>query len=384
MTAETDSHFSELRAMRVPIKRAAYSDRTAWTMAILAELAYTPFDSERGTRLTTLAVELAKMAVGGKDEQELVAAAESRVRDFLLTIRNLETKGGNEQLKTALAAGGFELAGGAPIHEPSSDTQAYVTVRKPEGDDPGMAVIVFRGTTNVRDWMKNLDMRTAPVENPKLGEDGIVGSFHRGFHDNYRSIHDEIEKRLVGAESMPPYTTGHSLGGALAVVATWYQSAQRLAACYTFGAPRVGDHRLMGLFKTPIYRIVNAADPVPFVPPSGAALNVVKVLLRLLDNTLPFAGVFGWLLNKAIKVQEFRHYGDMRYLPFADPGPDVSYGGLQMYTAVSSMERLLRYFRVIAVPAQTDRSGARDRVDRYHEMSRYCDKLRAIARQRNS
>ena len=29
---------------RAPVKRAAYSDRTAWLMAVLAELAYIRFD----------------------------------------------------------------------------------------------------------------------------------------------------------------------------------------------------------------------------------------------------------------------------------------------------------------------------------------------------
>ena len=384
MTEDTGKHFVQLRDMQVPAKRAAYSDRTAWTMAILAELAYIQFDGEDGARLAALAAELAKMSAGGENEQQLATAMESRIRDFSLTPRDRETSGGNEQLKTALAAGRFELAGGSPIHEPSTDTQAYVAVRKPEGDDPGMTVIVFRGPTNVRDWLKNADIRTAQVQNPKPGKDDIVGSFHRGFHDNYLSVQDEIKKRLAGNEKMPLYITGHSLGGALAVVATWYQSTQRLAACYTFGAPRVGDQRLMGLFKTPIYRIVNAADPVPFAPPSGAALNAVKGILRLLDNFLPFAGLFGWLLDKAIKVQAFRHYGDIRYLPFADPGSDASYGDLRLYSGVSGLERLLRYFRVIAVPARSDRSGVRDRVDRYHEIKRYRDKLRAIARNRNS
>jgi len=60
--------------------------------------------------------------------------------------------------------------------------------------------------------------------------------------------------------------------GALAVVATWYLT-KTLVACYIFGAPRVGDAGLLGWFKMPIYRIVNAAGPVPFVPPSGAFLG---------------------------------------------------------------------------------------------------------------
>ena len=114
--------------------------------------------------------------------------------------------------------------------------------------------------------MKNLDIRSVPVESSKSGASVTVGNFHSGFHDNYRSVHEEIERKLEGTEDLPLYITGHSLVGALAVIATWYQSSQRLAACYTFGAPRVGDHLLMGSFRTPIYRVVNAADPVPFLP----------------------------------------------------------------------------------------------------------------------
>ena len=37
MAAGVDGHFVELRAMGVPVRRAAYGDRTAWTTAILAE-----------------------------------------------------------------------------------------------------------------------------------------------------------------------------------------------------------------------------------------------------------------------------------------------------------------------------------------------------------
>ena len=380
---EAKEHFKDLSEMNVPVKRAAYSDRTAWTMAILAELAYTPFDEEVKSDPTRFAKELAEISTADKDKQKLATEIEDRIKKFLKTAC-AKNSSENEQLKAALEAGGFTLAGDAPIHEPSTDTQAYVAIREPQDEDPGMAVIVFRGTTNIRDWMRNVDIRAEPVEDPKPGKQGTVGHFHKGFHDGYRSVEDEINKRLAGTGNMPLYITGHSLGGALAVVATWYQSAQRLAACYTFGAPRVGDHGLMGRFKTPIYRIVNAADPVPYVPPSGVALNSCKAFLRLLENVFPFAGIVHWLLDKTIRIQPFRHYGDIRYLPFAEPGPDASYGDLQPYCGVSGVERVLRYFRVIAVPAHSDKSGARDRVDRYHEMKRYRDKLRAIAKNRNS
>ena len=50
MTVDTESDFKDLAKMSVPVKRAAYSDRTAWTMAILSELVYVPFESPRVLR----------------------------------------------------------------------------------------------------------------------------------------------------------------------------------------------------------------------------------------------------------------------------------------------------------------------------------------------
>jgi hypothetical protein len=61
MSTDTDRDFQLLNEMKVPVKRAAYSDRTAWMMAILAELAYLPFDEESKQQILDLAAELAKL-----------------------------------------------------------------------------------------------------------------------------------------------------------------------------------------------------------------------------------------------------------------------------------------------------------------------------------
>ena len=39
-----------------------------------------------------------------------------------------------------------------------------------------------------------------------------------------------------------------------------------LAACYTFGAPRVGNKGFSSSLQTPVYRVVNPLDTVPLVP----------------------------------------------------------------------------------------------------------------------
>lgn len=391
MSTDTDRQFNELARMKVPAKRAAYSDRTAWTMALLAELAYERFDEESDDILMNIVGELAKL----NSETDI----KKRLKDFAKELagigrQNLASENNNQVLKAALEAGGFELAKGNPIHEPSTDTQAFVAVRREEDGRTGFVVLCFRGTQQLRDWMTNVNFETQPIQDPK-GKTGIVGNMHKGFHEAYKSVEDAIADRLEGTEGLPLYITGHSLGGALAVVATWYQSSQRLAACYTFGAPRVGDDQLQGRFKTPIYRIVNAADPVPFVPPSGIFLNGLKVVVRLLGTFLNVFSVCDKLLGFLIKKQNFRHYGDMKYLPLAEP-VNGEYPGIRLQPGISSVSRIWRWIRTLHISAidkvldtadsssTTIKKPRPDRIDKYHMMERYRDKLRAIAIDRNA
>ena len=45
-------------------------------------------------------------------------------------------------------------------------------------------------------------------------------------------------------------------------------SCDEVAACYTFGSPKVGNEEFGDAIKVPVYRIVNAADSVPSLPPT--------------------------------------------------------------------------------------------------------------------
>ena len=122
----------------------------------------------------------------------------------------------------------------------------------------------------------------------------------------------EIQGKLNEASfsNKPLFITGHSLGGALAVVATKKLTHKGgIAACYTFGAPRVGDEEWTGGFKDPIHRLVNAADCVTMLPPSSETITVVSWLLQF----IPYVG-------KSLKsmlasyFSGYIHCGNMRYL----------------------------------------------------------------------
>ena len=76
----------------------------------------------------------------------------------------------------------------------------------------------------------------------------------------------ELEKL---PKDLPLYTTGHSLGGALATIATYRYAP---TALYTFGSPRVAGSKLAKFMNNKnesslhIYRFVNSTDIVPRVP----------------------------------------------------------------------------------------------------------------------
>ncbi|HEY0140187.1 MAG TPA: lipase family protein [Thermoanaerobaculia bacterium] len=121
-------------------------------------------------------------------------------------------------------------------------------------------VLVFRGTDDPRDWMKNLDARLIPW--PHGGE------VHSGFASIFKEVKQDV-LAIAAASRRPLFVTGHSLGGALATLATSVLIANGRAprATYTFGAPRCGNGEFCDTVeRVPFFRIVNNRDLVANVP----------------------------------------------------------------------------------------------------------------------
>lgn len=153
-----------------------------------------------------------------------------------------------EELKHALNEGGFKLLQTFD----KEGTQAYLASR----DD--FAVLVFRGTENKSEDIIT-DLKTRFYKSR-------AGHLHEGFYSAYQLVESEILKAVNSLGSFPLYITGHSLGAALASIATWKLDRDSLAACYTFGSPRVGDKKFDMHLKAPVYRLVNNADIVTQIP----------------------------------------------------------------------------------------------------------------------
>ena len=125
------------------------------------------------------------------------------------------------------------------------------------------------------------------------------------------------------------FITGHSLGGALAVVATRFIDAHSIAACYTYGCPRVGDLELAKVFKSPIYRHVNAADVVPRLPFGYGYILLLK-LLKLVTSVWPQFAILEKLYGYLDMMTGYTHYGDQRYLTAVEPSASDTYPGLDL------------------------------------------------------
>lgn len=340
-----------------PVQRAAYSDRMAWLMSSMSELAYRRF--EGGDDLRDLVRDLLALgARGGSGARDI----ENKVIGFL-THRDETAEAGRKALEAALATVGFVLVG---VYN-EADTQAFLAKRVPESPEQGapMRILVFRGTE------KNLDdIRTDARANLTTPDGCTAGEkVHAGFHDAFKAVRARIENDLAKDPEIPLFITGHSLGGALAVVATRLIASDSLGACYSFGGPRAGNLELARTIKTPVYRIVNSADAVPRLPPAF----VIPVLIAVLKWA---PAPLDWLIRFLERFQGYVHFGDMRYLTHADGGEGDLYPGLVLHSNPSLPLRANWWVRRML--ATYGRAGYED-----HSIACYRRKLRAYAIRRN-
>ncbi|NBD23954.1 lipase family protein [Paenibacillus glycinis] len=130
-------------------------------------------------------------------------------------------------------------------------------------------ILAFRGTISPTDWIT--DMIAQQVAFKPIGKGCLA---HRGFTDVYMSARDTIFRLLKETPAEKPlFVTGHSLGGALATLASVDIAVNRKTASlitYTYGSPRVGDPGFVRRYNAAVpvsFRVQNEFDVVPHLPP---------------------------------------------------------------------------------------------------------------------
>jgi triacylglycerol lipase len=171
----------------------------------------------------------------------------------------------SDDAKIARVAGRWGLDSVRPFQQDSNRLMSLSATRGVLVEKGTALIAAFTGTDPavVPNVITDLDARRSPA------------GLHIGFEMAAAAIWDVIASALIAARDAgrPVVITGHSLGGALAVLAA-HRALRDLAltpaAIYTYGMPRVGGADFAQSYNRALgattYRMVHGADVVPTLP----------------------------------------------------------------------------------------------------------------------
>lgn len=302
-------YFSAQELLAPPTERAAFSDRQAYVCAELSRLAYFKFE---GGHAVNEALTLIRSFLPDDSFKKL----EAQLRGLIGSAQSSATAS-TKALERILAEADFKLEKTFN----SKGTQAFICSREKGGDhsEERVAYIAFRGTER-----RFEDFRTdIRASFKKKNLDGVETRLHSGYFDALEAVGRDIQGVLEDGKFSQIFVTGHSLGGALAVLFTRMYQRNVNGACYTFGAPPVGGVEVQYMLKTPAYQIINEVDIVPRLPSPilAAVIRTLFVAARFLIKLIlsPIAWIFSgnWderLIDKLRKLGKYRHPGYVSYL----------------------------------------------------------------------
>ncbi|TLD71709.1 alpha/beta fold hydrolase [Phragmitibacter flavus] len=217
------------------------------------------FASEDAVAARTSALELP-----GFDRETLRETAFSWQNALSLALASDEAYSSDKPATKSLALGRWGFKGYQ--HFEKAGTQGFVAW------DDHAVLLSFRGSEKkVADWLRNLT-----ITSHDTGA-GQYGKVHKGFYEAYKVVEDQILAHLksAAAASKVIHVTGHSLGGALAIIAGAELVAKFPGAkfCfYTYGQPKLGRSAIEDFYQQKhggrYFRFRNNDDIVTRVPPN--------------------------------------------------------------------------------------------------------------------
>ncbi len=152
-----------------------------------------------------------------------------------------------------------------------------------------VAIFCFRGTSNPGQWIR--DLRFLPVDHP-------WGAIHAGFRGGVENAEPDVQAFMsFASKANHVWITGHSLGGALAVIAAARLKQYGItSSIYTYGQPRVSLNGFGERFEIELpgklFRFINGNDIVPRIPPGliyqhfGTVKHIVQCGFEATGNEL--------------------------------------------------------------------------------------------------
>jgi triacylglycerol lipase len=151
-------------------------------------------------------------------------------------------------------------------HEGSTDTQ-FVFKQCPVF--PTDVYLAFRGTESFRDALTDIQCGS---EIPAYGNEESSIRVHSGFYKAYCSVREKIKNLISETPNARIFISGHSLGGALALLCALdiqYHNPEATIFLLTIGQPKVGNQAFVDSTNRRLsdyYRVTNGDDGVPKFP----------------------------------------------------------------------------------------------------------------------
>jgi triacylglycerol lipase len=166
------------------------------------------------------------------------------------------------------------------------NTQVYVAQNEES------IMVAFRGSEapttldGFKDWLltnaNNYLILPAGQSGTEFVAAGVGARFHRGFLDALETVWAPLSAAVneaIASKERPVWVTGHSLGGALALLAAWRfnRNFVALREVVTFGSPMIGNAAASEAFArelpVKIFRYIDIEDLVPHLPSVSLVAN---------------------------------------------------------------------------------------------------------------
>lgn len=176
----------------------------------------------------------------------------------------------SSQMARAMAAHSARAYSAPTVTDKATNASALITV-----DQDGDIIVAFKGSSTPMDFIEDAKFWMEPL---LWSVDDCQAKVHDGFLHDFEAINVAVVSQVRTYLDIRPaakvFVTGHSLGGALAILAALEFVRQKLPvmAVYTFGQPRVGNNVFADIYNAVptlqemTYRVVNQNDIVPRTP----------------------------------------------------------------------------------------------------------------------